>query len=257
MTARMTCSISRMATPRALTPRTSSTIRSVSVAVRPGHHLVEQEQRGLGGERAGQLQPLALGQREAAGRRSRRPARPTRPGRRGRGPRPPPGGVPGQRADSTFSSTVSRGNGRTIWKVRARPSADLGGAEPDDRAAREADLARVGGEEPGDQREGRGLAGAVGPDERDDLALADVERQVAHGLEPAEALPDSPRPQQALTRSTGRRRSPGSAAQTRVGPLGQEQHDHRSGARRRRSGGRRAGRPGRSSSATARPAASG
>ena len=39
------------------------------------------------------------------------------------------------------------------------------------------------GAQPGDRLHGGGLAGAVGPDQRDDLALLDVERDVADRLD--------------------------------------------------------------------------
>jgi hypothetical protein len=57
----------------------------------------------------------------------------------------------------------------------ARP-ADLIGPQAVDRPALEADRAAVGRHRAGDQVEERRLAGAVRPDQRDDLALRDRER---------------------------------------------------------------------------------
>ena len=68
MTARMTCSISRMVRPlAALSSRRKATITSISVGPQTRHHLVEQQQLGLGRERARHLEPLAVGQGQALG----------------------------------------------------------------------------------------------------------------------------------------------------------------------------------------------
>src|SRR5438067_225037 len=61
----------------------------------------------------------------------------------------------------------------------------------------EDDLAVVRPVEPRDQVEDRRLAGAVRPDQPDDLALTDVERDVVDGNDPAEA------PRQLLDRKQG------------------------------------------------------
>ena len=52
----------------------------------------------------------------------------------------------------------------------------------------EADRAALAAVEAGDHVEERGLAGAVGPDQRGDRALLDVEGGAVHGQDAAEAL---------------------------------------------------------------------
>ena len=90
---------------------------------------------------------------------------------------------------ATFSSTVMSGTSLTCWKVRAMPSCatSCGGALsmvlPSTR-----DGAAGGGQHAGDQVEGRALAGAVGADQRDDLAGLDVERHIVDGDHAAELL---------------------------------------------------------------------
>ena len=51
----------------------------------------------------------------------------------------------------------------------------------------------VGPREPEDHVDGRGLAGAVGAEEGDDLALLELEVDAAHGLDGAEGLGDARR----------------------------------------------------------------
>src|SRR5207253_755217 len=62
------------------------------------------------------------------------------------------------------------------------------GGEPGDVGAVEADAAGIRRGGPGDEIEERRLAGAVRPEEAEELALLDVEIHAAHGLDPAEAL---------------------------------------------------------------------
>ena len=72
----------------------------------------------------------------------------------------------------TLSSTLSAGNGRTIWKVRAMPRRQTAsGAQAVDRLAGEGDRAAVRRQRAGDHVEHRGLAGAVGADDGEDRAL--------------------------------------------------------------------------------------
>src|SRR5512139_2873489 len=69
---------------------------------------------------------------------------------------------------------------------------DLVGLKVVDRRLLVVDLAPVGCEESRDQVEQRRLPRAVGPDERLDRPLRDVEGEVVDGLEAAEALADAP-----------------------------------------------------------------
>ena len=79
----------------------------------------------------------------------------------------------------TLSSTVSAGNGRTIWKVRPMPRRQTAsGVSPSMRSPPKRDRAVVRREHAGDHVEQRGLAGAVRPDHREDLALRHVEADV-------------------------------------------------------------------------------
>ena len=55
----------------------------------------------------------------------------------------------------------------------------------------EDDFAGVGTEEPRDEVEDGGLPGAVGADETDDLALADVKLEIVDHLQPAERFGDA------------------------------------------------------------------
>ena len=66
--------------------------------------------------------------------------------------------------------------------------ADLVRTQARDVPAREADRSAVRHHRAGDEVEQRGLAGAVGPDQRDDLALVHLERGFSDRLQPAEAL---------------------------------------------------------------------
>jgi hypothetical protein len=68
--------------------------------------------------------------------------------------------------------------------------AALVGAFVRDVLARERDLARVGILEAGDDAQQRGLAAAARPEQRDEFARADLERDVAQGREFLEALRD-------------------------------------------------------------------
>ena len=73
---------------------------------------------------------------------------------------------------SRFCSTVAFSNSSMFWKVRAMPSSAIScGGTSVKRLAVEVDRARGRRVDAADQVEDRGLAGAVGADEREDLAL--------------------------------------------------------------------------------------
>ena len=91
-----------------------------------------------------------------------------------------------------LSSTVRPPNRAMFWNVRATPSAAISlGRMRGDVAAVEHDAAGVGLVEARDHVEQRGLAGAVGADDRDDAALGDVDRHVLDCGDAAEALGDT------------------------------------------------------------------
>src|SRR5207247_10133105 len=73
---------------------------------------------------------------------------------------------------------------------RAAERRDAARREARDVRALDDDPARVGVVEAADHVEHGRLAGAVGPDHRDDLALLDIEAHLRHGLDPAERLRD-------------------------------------------------------------------
>ena len=81
---------------------------------------------------------------------------------------------------------------------RARDPApdDLVHGRLQERLAGELDLALVRRVEPGDDVEGRRLAGAVRPDQADDLTLGDVEGDAVEGDDPAEPASDVPQREQ-------------------------------------------------------------
>ena len=87
-----------------------------------GHHLVEQQEPRLGRQGARELEPLAIRERETTGG----PVGPVLETHQGEDLSGLPVAAPNGRVRAsaptrTFSSTVSPGNGLTIWKVRARP----------------------------------------------------------------------------------------------------------------------------------------
>ena len=73
----------------------------------------------------------------------------------------------------------------------------------DDRVAGDAPLARGRAEQGGEEADRRALAGAVGADEAEDLALADREVQVVDGHEFAVALGEVASPRSSAGRSPG------------------------------------------------------
>ena len=95
------------------------------------------------------------------------------------------------RPTRTFSSTVMLAKSRMFWKVRATPAAVTLVRLRRQRRAAVADLARGRDVEAGEAVEERGLAGAVGADQADDLAVVDGEVDVADGGETAEAHGDA------------------------------------------------------------------
>jgi hypothetical protein len=171
--------------------------------------IIEQEQRRLGGERAGQLDALALGQRETGGERRRLRAE-AQPLDHATGTRAGLGRVrvAGERADQ---HVVQHGEARErphdLERPRQTESADRVRLEAEHRAAAEADLAGIGREEPGEEIERGRLAGAVRADETDHLAFGDVEVERGHGLDTTEALGDAARLEQAHGVVSVRRRN--------------------------------------------------
>ena len=196
-----------------------------------GRGLVEQQQRGLGGQRAGELQPplVAVGQvagharwpcRAAPRRSSSSPPRRHSPrsisAKRGRG-RARPRSRGATRACMPDQHVLDRGHvGEQPDVLEGAAHAqrgDLVGPAADQRLAAEGDLAGVGLVETGEDVEQRRLAGAVGADDRRDPV---VEREVdpVDGGQTAEALGDARAPR----RARSRRRVPSTPAAGVGGP---------------------------------------
>ena len=95
----------------------------------------------------------------------------------------------GQRADHDVLGHGEIGEGLELLEgARDAAAGDAVGPQAGDLAAVEEDAAGVGRLEAGDQVEQRRLAGAVGADDAEDLALVDIEGDVGVGGEAAEAL---------------------------------------------------------------------
>ncbi len=213
MTTFMSCSISRIVEVELvaqLAHEVGQPRRLVGVHAR--RRLVEEQELGLGGQRAGDLHPalVAVGQRDRRGRRrcsraarrsssilrafSRTSAssRRTR-GRRGGSSRPDRPSCARAGRASRSRSRSSSPNRRMFWNVRAMPAArDPVRADPGDVPAVEADLARARLVKPGEHVEERRLAGAVGPDDRDDALARHAEGDVVDRDQAAEDLRDVP-----------------------------------------------------------------
>ena len=136
----------------------------------------------------------ALAQRRAAARRRERASRAGRcwcaarlqqlaaARRRGRARRAARAPTPSA-ATSTFSRTVRSRNERECWKVRARPARPQAVRAPArDVTPVELDRTGRGPVEPGDQVDERRLAGAVRPDQADDLVSVQLDRDVVERL---------------------------------------------------------------------------
>jgi hypothetical protein len=82
--------------------------------------------------------------------------------------------------------------------ARDAEAGELVRPDPAQRPALPGDLPGVRSDEAADDVEQRGLAGAVGPDEAEHLAVADVERHGVEGLEAAERDADVAHTEQRL-----------------------------------------------------------
>ena len=193
MIACIRCSIIRMVTPRSRMSRITADHALDLGRVEPGEHLVEQQQRRLRRERAGQLEPLLAGDGELRRRHVEPVAEADEGGSLfGDKPRRPASdrfSRPKQAPTVQFSSTVMAPSGCTIWCVRASPCArDAIGRHAGDVDAAKHDTAGIRREDAVDEIEQRRLAGAVRADEAEDLVFGDGEAQILHRGETAEAL---------------------------------------------------------------------
>ena len=213
ITTRMLCSISRIARSRSPTSRRSRTIRCARLALgHAGGRLVEQQQRGLGGQGAGQLQPALIAVRqiardlvglggEAHAVQQRVAALPE-PTLHLVEARPVAERVPdaerhaGVHADQHVLDGRHVGEEPDVLERAAHAErGDLIRAQTDQRVAAEGDRPALGRVEAGEHVEEGRLAGAVGPDDRGDAAVEGVVHAV-DGDEAAEALGDVARLEQ-------------------------------------------------------------
>ena len=167
----------------------------------PGGRLVHQQQARRAGERERQLDALgvAVGERRAAlvgeaasSARARAARRPRRASAARRAPAMRAACAPAcaSSASSTFSRTVIDANVAATWNVRPTPRRAIArGGRPSMRAPASRTVPGVGRELAVDEVEAGRLAGAVRPDQRDDLAGGDRERHVvARRRTPPKAL---------------------------------------------------------------------
>ena len=158
--------------------------------VEAGVDLIEQQELGIRGKALGELQPLAIGQRELRG------------GRVGIAGKPGEfqafhGAGAGGRNRARASGKQSAG-GDIVEDAHARKRlhhlegaadtkpGDAKRGQAIDALACKRDLARVGRLHPGDDIDQGGLAGAVRPDQSDDLAGHEREAHAVERDEPAE-----------------------------------------------------------------------
>ena len=191
ITARMTCSISRMVMPRtALRSRSTCTIRSTSVGRRPAITSSSSRRRGpVASARATSSRLRSGSVSEAAGwpRLAARPSRSSTSSARPTRLADAAAGVEG--ADHHVVE-----HGEACERLdQLEGAADAGAADlvrppAVDAPAVEAHEPRIGPVDAGDHVEAGGLAGAVGADQRHDLALADRKGEVLGGAQPLEAL---------------------------------------------------------------------
>ena len=222
ITSSMWCSISSTVTPLSRTLTDALVELLDLLRVHAGGRLVEQQQLGLGGERAGKLEAALLAEGQVGGelvalvRRGRRtPAcAPMRsrsalqpPSQRGstalRVPlavagSPPPTGSARPRAGRTGGCS-----GRCA-RCRAATSAWLG--SPVTSAPSKTMRPEVGRIEAGDQVDDGALARAVGADQAEDLALLDAQADTVDGLHAAEMLARGRRAQAPKAPAIGERR---------------------------------------------------
>ena len=187
------CSIHTIDTPPVADLLIVSTSSSTSASVSPPAISSSSSTRRLRGQRPGELEALAVEQRQRAGEDVglvdhpgpfAAPSTAASSFDAGR-----PSAAPNVLPTSTFSNTVKPSNGRGICAVRPMPrwhrtwAGKLGDVLP-----AEDDAAAVGPQVAGDQVEQRRLARAVRPDDAESLTLGNVEREVSTTCKRAEAL---------------------------------------------------------------------
>ena len=192
----MTCSIMRMVMPLSLIWRMVSIILAISEGLRPARTSSRSKQIRLGAQGPGQLQALFLGDVEAAGGVVGLVGQPHlgqdilgHPGGFGQGQLLP--AVAGPHHDVFPHRQVGERPDHLVGPGQAA-AGHLVGRKAGDVLILEHNPAVFRFKHPVDGIEQRGLAGAVGADETQDLPGAQLKGDIAQRLEPAEALGDVP-----------------------------------------------------------------
>ncbi len=158
-----------------------------------GHHLVEQQEFWIGRDRARDLETLAVRQREGGGG-LRALVEEIEPGQHVvRMPaRGGDVGAPQERADDdVVLDRERRKRPHDLERASHTAPAHRVGRQPIDALAAEGDRSGVGRKHAGDHVEERGLAGAVGPDHRKDIARRDGKANPVDREQAAETLGES------------------------------------------------------------------
>ena len=156
--------------------------------VEPGHHLIEQQQPGRGGQRPRQLQPLAPGHGEL-GRRLRQHVRHAdllgNGLSMGPGLRPVAELLVGAHRDVFVYRELGKGLGN-LESTHHTGAGNLVHRQPGDVAAQKSYPTRVERQKAGDTGKQRGLASAIGADQRHDAALIHPQAGVVDCAQAAE-----------------------------------------------------------------------
>ena len=175
-----------------------------------GHHLVEQQELRFGRQRPRYFEALAVGQGEALGRLmtpvvQAEPLQDVGSGGACVAERRP--AVESADRDVLQHAQPLEGLHDLEGAADARV-ADEVGPEARDLPAVQADGAGIGAVDAGDHVEDRGLAGAIGADQRVDCASRHAEGDIVHGAQAAEVLADAGKFQTSARAAAHRRFSP-------------------------------------------------
>ncbi len=169
---------------------TSSTASAVSVWFRPGHGFIQHEQLGFGGKGFGHLQPLFVGDGQAAGEQVlfRGQAAEIQdlqgflPGLAGR-----IGAVKGAHHDVIQNGQILE-NPHNLKSPGDTPQADLVRRQTGDIFSFELDAAAAGRVKTGDAVEEGSFPRAIGTDETDDFSFVELKVDMVVGHEAAKSL---------------------------------------------------------------------
>ena len=214
----MTSSIRRSVATRSRT----SCSRSSTAGFYAGSRLIQQQQRGVRGERAGDLEEAALAVGEVT-RQARgeilqadqreqflRTVMPAGEAAQARGAQRfwPRG------EQDVVEACLLRQHAAFLECARNSEARAAMRGQPVDACSGEADFAGIGALPAGDQVEQRRLAGAVGADQADDAGTVQRERNAVNGADTAEGAADILQFKHAATDARSRRCRPGRAACT-------------------------------------------